>query len=114
MPAVVNDPAAWAKLVGAARSGKEGFFAFYSSVADAITTNVGCTAARKQRGGAPWAAGATVRTQPAGGSRRRGRRRARHDCRRIGRPSPSATPRGSVASRCCRPPPQDVLSDSDS
>jgi len=40
MPAVVNDPAAWAKLVGAARSGKEGFFAFYSSVADAITTNV--------------------------------------------------------------------------
>lgn len=37
---LVNDPAAWASLVSKTRSGNEGFFSFYSSVANAITTNV--------------------------------------------------------------------------
>ena len=35
---VVNDAAAWAGRLAAKRTGREGYFAFYSSVAGAITT----------------------------------------------------------------------------
>lgn len=38
-PPVVNDAAAWSERLAAKRTGREGYFAFYSSVAGAITTN---------------------------------------------------------------------------